>query len=279
PAVNAPTAPGAGTAFTPGTTVVRRDVHRGRVWSAQPYRALTDTGSVLHLAYWPGIRSLAPATWAAALRTGDDSVRKGGLHDLAAGTWDLAPWHWRDTVVRSRFEAGEWFSLHYFQDPADGAPLRLYVNFERPVVRTGIGIDTLDLLVDLVVAPDLSSARWKDEDEYAQGPAARLHHGRRSPPGGAGQDARPRHAPEPLRAVRRPVARLVTGHGLAAAGPARRCRPGRDAWAARPVKNPCPTHPGRGRIASWRTWERSGMRSAAGRRAAPVGRRVSWRCD
>ena len=31
------------------------------------------------------------------------------------------------------------------------------------------GIDTLDLLVDLVVTPDLSARRWKDEDEYAQG--------------------------------------------------------------------------------------------------------------
>jgi hypothetical protein len=36
-------------------------------------------------------------------------------------------------------------------------------------VRTRIGIDTLDLLVDLVVEPDLSSAMWKDEDEYAHG--------------------------------------------------------------------------------------------------------------
>ncbi|MFD0277865.1 DUF402 domain-containing protein [Kitasatospora sp. NPDC127111] len=169
PTVTAPTAAGPGAAFTPGATVVRRDVHLGRVWSAQPYRALTDTGTVLHLAYWPGIRSLAPTTWATALRTGDDTVRKSGLHDLAAGSWELGAWHWRDTVVRSRFETNEWFSLHCFQDPVTGEPLRLYVNFERPVVRTRIGIDTLDLLVDLVVEPDLSSARWKDEDEYAQG--------------------------------------------------------------------------------------------------------------
>ncbi|MEU6972938.1 DUF402 domain-containing protein [Kitasatospora aureofaciens] len=43
------------------------------------------------------------------------------------------------------------------------------MNFERPAVRTRIGFDTQDLLVDLVVEPDLSSAKWKDEDEYAHG--------------------------------------------------------------------------------------------------------------
>ncbi|WP_159401204.1 hypothetical protein [Streptomyces sp. NRRL B-24484] len=126
-----------------GATAVRRDIHHGKVRSAQPYRAITDTGSVLHLAYWPGIRSLAPTAWTTALRTGDDTARKNGLHDLVAGTWELGPWTWQHTVVRARFEPGETFCLHDFQDPVTARPLRLYVNFERPVVRTGAGIDTL----------------------------------------------------------------------------------------------------------------------------------------
>ncbi|WP_317985953.1 hypothetical protein [Streptomyces sp. 5-10] len=41
------------------------------------------------------------------------------------------------------------------------------MNFERPTVRTGDGFDTFDLTVDVVVAPDLTSWQWKDEDEYA----------------------------------------------------------------------------------------------------------------
>jgi hypothetical protein len=154
--------------FAAGATVVRRDIHAARVWSAQPHRAISDTGTVLTLGYWPGIRSFAPTTWTAALRT-DTAIRKSGLANLAAGTWMLGSWAWRDTVVRSRFEAGEMFSLHYFQAPVTGEPLRLYVNFERPAVRARIGIDTLDLLVDLVVDPDLSGYAFKDEDEYAHG--------------------------------------------------------------------------------------------------------------
>ncbi|MFD9687346.1 DUF402 domain-containing protein [Kitasatospora sp. NPDC059088] len=155
--------------FEPGTTAVRRDVLNGRVWSAQPYRTLSDDGSTIELAYWPGVESLAPITWSTALRTGDEETRKQGLHDLAAGQWELAPWPWRGTVLRSHFTGGEYFSVHYFQDPDTGTPLRLYVNFEMPYTRTSLGIDTFDLFVDLVVEPDLSKYYWKDTDEYAQG--------------------------------------------------------------------------------------------------------------
>src|SRR5208283_5535168 len=67
-----------------------------------------------------------------------------------------------------RCAAGQYFSIErYFG--ADQRPAHWYVNFQLPYRRTRLGIDTLDLLLDLVVAPDLSGYRWKDEDEYAQG--------------------------------------------------------------------------------------------------------------
>ncbi|MFF8775286.1 DUF402 domain-containing protein [Kitasatospora sp. NPDC015120] len=155
--------------FQPGTTVVRRDVPAGRVWTAMPQRVVDDTGLVLTLASWPGIESLAPTTWITSLATGDDTARKQGLADLAAGTWTLGHYRWQDTEVRSHFLAGEWFSVHCFQDAATREPLRWYVNFERPYQRqTGLGIDTMDLALDLVVTPDFSGHHWKDEEEYAQ---------------------------------------------------------------------------------------------------------------
>ncbi|MFJ2868026.1 DUF402 domain-containing protein [Kitasatospora sp. NPDC087314] len=149
--------------------VVRRDVHAGRVWTAMPQRVVDDTGHVLSLAYWPGIESLAPTTWITATRTGDDTTRKQGLEDLAAGTWTLGRYRWTGTELLSHFLAGEWFSVHCFQDAATHEPLRWYVNFEKPHQRRpGIGIDTLDLCLDLVAAPDLSEHHWKDQDEYDQ---------------------------------------------------------------------------------------------------------------
>ncbi|MFJ9523638.1 DUF402 domain-containing protein [Kitasatospora sp. NPDC101801] len=153
--------------FTPGATAVRRDVHLGRVWTAMPQRVLADTGDVLTLAYWPGITSLAPTTWIDSLATGDTTLRESGLANLVSGAWSTAPYTWTGTALRSHFLAGEHFSVHQFQDHATGT--RWYVNFELPHVRRpGIGIDTLDLCVDLVVEPDLSAWSWKDEDEYDQ---------------------------------------------------------------------------------------------------------------
>ncbi|MFD4661510.1 DUF402 domain-containing protein [Kitasatospora sp. NPDC058444] len=155
--------------FLPGTTVVRRDVHAGRVWTAMPQRVVADTGHVLTLAYWPGIESLAPTTWITSLATGDDTARKQGLADLAASTWTLDPYRWQGTEMLSHFLAGEWFSVHCFQDAATREPLCWYVNFERPYQRQpGLGIDTMDLALDLVITPDLSGHHWKDQEEYAQ---------------------------------------------------------------------------------------------------------------
>lgn len=137
-----------------------------------PQRVLGDTGDVLTLSYWPGITSLAPTTWIAALAAGDQAVRKSDLDDLAAGTWALGHYRWERTVVLSRFLTGEHFSVHCFQQADSGEPIRWYVNFEVSFARrSGIGIDTFDLFLDLIVEPDLSGYSWKDEDEdeYAQG--------------------------------------------------------------------------------------------------------------
>jgi hypothetical protein len=154
--------------FAEGTTAVRRDVLHGRVFTAMPHRVVRDTGGELVLAYWPGIESLAPTTWIGWHGSGDDELRKRAIGDLVRGRWELGRWVWRDTTVLSWFGADEDFSVHRFWDRA-GEPQRWYVNFERPVQRTRIGIDTFDLLLDLVIAADRSRWAWKDEDEYAHG--------------------------------------------------------------------------------------------------------------
>jgi hypothetical protein len=155
-------------AFAEGMTVVRRDMLGDRVWTAAPFRVIDDSADGLVLACWPGVESLAPTTWIESRRTGDDAVRKQAIPNLAAGHWELGHWTWRDTSVLSRLVPGEYFSISHFYD-AGGRCVGWYVNFERPYRRTRIGIDTFDLLLDLVVQPDLSAHAWKDEDEYAHG--------------------------------------------------------------------------------------------------------------
>ena len=154
--------------FAEGSTVVRRDTLNGKVWTAYPYRVVSDSGDVLVLGCWPGVEVLVPTTWIHWLRTGDDTVRKQAIPNLASGRWELDRWVWRDTTLVSRFSMDDYFSVHRFIPAGDG-PVGWYVNFERPWRRTRLGIDTFDLLLDLEVEPDLSGYAWKDEDEYEQG--------------------------------------------------------------------------------------------------------------
>lgn len=49
-----------GVVFAPGSTAVRRDVFRGKVWTATPFRVVRDGSDLLALAIWPGEKMLAP---------------------------------------------------------------------------------------------------------------------------------------------------------------------------------------------------------------------------
>ncbi len=154
--------------FDVGETVVRRDVFREKVWTASPHRVLADDGDRITLAYWPGIVSLAPCAWIASLETGNPAERDRMTVDLASGQWRLGRWTWRDTLWVSGQRVGDYFGVGQFFDQKHRL-LRWYVNFQRPYRRTEWGIDTFDLLLDLIVESDLSGYRWKDEDEYRQG--------------------------------------------------------------------------------------------------------------
>ena len=50
--------------------------------------------------------------------------------------------------------------------------LKWYVNLEDPLVRTPIGFDYLDQLLDIEIEADLSRWNWKDEDEFEGAVAA-----------------------------------------------------------------------------------------------------------
>jgi Protein of unknown function (DUF402) len=164
-------------AFAPGSTAVRRDIFRGQVWTATPFRVVSDSSDLLAMAIWPGVERLAP-THQADLTSPrrDETVRNVALPNLAAGRWELTAWTWESTTKLTLLMPGAYFSVDlYFHEPGDNDPgdndhgdlVMWYVNFERPFQRTPIGIDTFDLLLDLVIEPD-ASHRWKDEGEYAQ---------------------------------------------------------------------------------------------------------------
>ena len=134
---------------------VWRDVHRGRVWRAQACRVVEESDELLAL--W--IPAGAPA-----------KVPAGGLR-IPGDEWEL------EDAVSTRehlhvARPGRAHSILLHWTPA-GALDYWYVNLERPLVRTPLGVDTFDEKLDLIVRPD-GSYRWKDEDELEQAAAVGL---------------------------------------------------------------------------------------------------------
>lgn len=152
--------------FPAGATAVRRHVWKGKVWTATPYRVLDDTGPYFVAAAWPGLRCLFSTSWIDCVTNGGPRDRT--LAELASGAWELGWWTWQRTTVRSWYAIDSYFTVRQ-QFDADHRPLAWYVDFDLPKQRTRLGIDTFDLMLDLVVEPDLSRHRWKDEDEYRHG--------------------------------------------------------------------------------------------------------------
>jgi Protein of unknown function (DUF402) len=153
--------------FAAGSTVVRRDVLDGRVWTAGAHRVLSDDGHQLNLVCWPGCPSYVPTTWITWLHDGDDATRKQGIPNLANRRWQLGAWTWQHTVLLSWIGLDPDFSVMHFR-PLTGGTSHWKINFERPVQRTAIGVDTFDLLLDLAGDDTGERWTWKDEDEYQQ---------------------------------------------------------------------------------------------------------------
>lgn len=153
--------------FAPGSTLVRRDVLNGRIWTAAAHRVLSDDGNNLTLACWPGGVTYAPTTWIQWLHDGDDTACKQAIPNLARGQWQLGPWTWQHTALLTWIGLDPDFCLMYFRALSGGTE-QWKINFERPIRRTTSGIDTFDLLLDLTGDPSGERWTWKDQDEYDQ---------------------------------------------------------------------------------------------------------------
>jgi len=142
-----------------GDVIVRRDVHRGRVWSASPLVVLDDGPDELVAARGPG------SSWtAAAGYPGFDRQIVG----LTTGSWEMEEYQWERTYAVTRVRTGRPYNLIHLFDAETADFICWYVNFERPIRRhpDGRSYDTMDLMLDLVVLPT-GDTIWKDVDHWA----------------------------------------------------------------------------------------------------------------
>lgn len=150
--------------FTPGTAIVVREVWDGLLWAARPAVVVADDGH--DLVHW------SPAGSLGCFATSRFIPERAHLPRDERQLVSLASRHWQYRGVPARGTSltfvrhGSWVGVAATWRP-DGTFVHWYVNFQLPMTRRPNGYDTLDLVLDIVVAPD-GSWTWKDQEPFAE---------------------------------------------------------------------------------------------------------------
>jgi predicted RNA-binding protein associated with RNAse of E/G family len=135
--------------------VVLRETWRGKIWAARPVIVVKDEPPERMFYVPPGGVMKAPVSpdgRPLRLPVGEWRLedRPGGRHVLSFAWPEVA-----HAVLASWLaETGEFTGW--------------YVNLQDPLRRSAVGFDTTDHVLDVLVLPDRSSWRWKDEDEMEE---------------------------------------------------------------------------------------------------------------
>lgn len=148
--------------FASGETVVIRETWRGRVWSARPVIVVEDTPDRVMLYSPHGNRFRAPVT------------AEGAPLRIYADNWHLAVDEWRGPNVLSFAFPEVPYAVLLFFAAATNELEAYYVNLESPLVRTEVGFDYVEHILDATISADRSKWSWKDEDELAEAVARGL---------------------------------------------------------------------------------------------------------
>ena len=145
--------------WRPGEAVVMRH-SRGHYRWAAAMRVVHDLGNHVALYQQPGSD--------VAKMAGDDGQLTRDFYDatgVVRSTWGL-------NRKLELIAAGDWHSVNLFWDEKTWEFRCWYINLQEPFRRSAQGFESMDLTLDLVVAPDLSRSMCKDEDEFRHGIAA-----------------------------------------------------------------------------------------------------------
>lgn len=143
-----------------GETVVLRDIWRGRVWAAKPLIVVADTPALTALWMMPGAVSKLPA------------LADGTPVRIPVREWSFYDKTWRDGGALFLIPPGAAHAVWAMWSPGHTHVQSWYINLQEPLRRTRLGWDTMDQVLDITVAPDLTAWAWKDEQEFTEAVAA-----------------------------------------------------------------------------------------------------------
>jgi hypothetical protein len=147
--------------FRPGQTVVLRQMWQGRIWEARPEIVVQDTPELL-VFYMPPHTTLKDT--------------KAKLHQPTGGflkSWQLTDVEWIFGGKLRLSIPGHKYSVILLKN-SDSTLYQWYINLEEPLKRSRLGFDYEDLILDIILSPDLSGWRWEDEDELEEAVGAGL---------------------------------------------------------------------------------------------------------
>ncbi|UCD09122.1 MAG: DUF402 domain-containing protein [Dehalococcoidales bacterium] len=144
--------------FKPGQIILCREFWQDKLWSERPEIVVRDTPDLLALYLHPNTIINQPVS-----PTGD----KATYLDRLNLTWTLAKAPWIGLRRLRLSIPGAFYSVLLFWNE-DNSFRAWYINLEEPFRRTPQGFDYIDLFLDILAEPDLSSWRWMDEDELQE---------------------------------------------------------------------------------------------------------------
>ena len=145
--------------FTPGQTVLVREIWQGKIWTARLEIVVRDTPELLVLyktrgTHWK--QSISPEGTKPSVQS-----RKSGQWQLNDAVWNV------EGNLRLNIPGSHYSVLAFWNDFHESLSC-WYINLEYPLTRTEKGFDYTDMLLDIIVEPDLKTWRWKDADEFQQ---------------------------------------------------------------------------------------------------------------
>jgi protein associated with RNAse G/E len=144
-----------------GQVIVHQEVWKGRVWAARPLVVVEDRADRMLLWIPKGTIRKVPVTPHTRV---DPATREArAIENLDRGDWAFVEHEW-DVSSLWILKPGDWHAV-WVSWSQPGVQRGWYVNFQYPYRRTALGIDSMDLMLDLVVEPDFAW-RLKDEEEF-----------------------------------------------------------------------------------------------------------------
>ena len=145
-----------------GDVIVVQDVFNDTLWAARPVVVGEDVDD--RRVWWcpKGTVRKVPVTPPSRPEAGTRGERLA--RSLAHGDWLFTDSAW-DVSTLWLLREDDWHAV-WLSFLESGEQWGWYINFQEPYRRTAHGIQTMDLALDMIVEPDRSSWRWKDEDEF-----------------------------------------------------------------------------------------------------------------